>query len=57
MGCTNYERSQQQSLSSVPKVGIVERFKCIQKYLGSLKALLNLQFLIVSFQAEENTKD
>ena len=27
------------------------------KYLGRLKALLNLQFLILSLQAEENTKD
>ena len=29
MGCPSYERSQQQPLSSVPKVAIVERFKCI----------------------------
>ena len=29
MGCPRYERSQQQPLSSVPKVAIVERFKCI----------------------------
>ena len=29
MGCPSYERSQQQPLSSVPKVVIVERFKCI----------------------------
>ena len=29
MGCPNYERSQQQPLSSVPKVVIVERFNCL----------------------------
>ena len=29
MGCPSYERSQQQSLSSVPKVAIVERINCI----------------------------
>ena len=29
MGCPSYERSQQQPLSSVPKVAIVERINCI----------------------------
>ena len=48
--------SLQHPISSVPKVTIVERFNCIQKFPGNLKlsciltyryvALLNLQFLI-----------